>query len=462
MQGHKNDTIAAISTGQGQAAIAVIRLSGPAAISIVEKYFRTPGMKPKSLQAADSHRVLFGLLANNEQVIDEVVVSLFRGPHSYTGEDTIEVSCHGSTFIQQQLLQLFLGTGARLAEPGEFTMRAFLNGRMDLSQAEAVADLIASDSGISHHFAMQQMRGGFSKKIQALRQQLVNFASLIELELDFSEEDVEFADRSQLRILVTDIITNLRQLLKSFETGIVLKNGVPVTIAGKPNAGKSTLLNVLLDDERAIVSDIPGTTRDIIEDETVIGGVRFRFMDTAGLRHTTDVIEKIGVERAMESIRKSAIIIYLFDASVTTLADVEQEIKSLDLPAKGKLVLVANKADSVDQNELKKEFGSGQVIIISAKNQNNISELRSRLLELSGSGEIQRSDTVVTNARHAAALSNALEALQKVGKGLDTNLAGDFLALDIRFALEELGNITGEVTNEDLLTNIFTRFCIGK
>jgi len=323
------DTIVAMATAHGSAAIAVIRISGPLAIDIAGEHFYSKSLQKKNLHQFESHRLYFGLIIKHTQIIDEVLLSVFKAPHSYTGEDSVEISCHGSLFIQQQLLNLYLSSGARMAEPGEFTLRAFLNGKMDLSQAEAVADLIASNSPVSHQVAMQQMRGGFSSNIKVLREHLLNFASLIELELDFSEEDVEFANRDELKKLVRTIQQLLKKLIQSFELGNVIKNGLPVAIVGKPNAGKSTLLNALLEDERAIVSEIPGTTRDTIEDSIVIGGVLFRFIDTAGLRNTIDVVESIGVNRALETIRKSSIIIYLFDVHTLSSGDLLLELEKL-------------------------------------------------------------------------------------------------------------------------------------
>lgn len=464
MKVNTRDTIVALATAHGSAAISIIRLSGPAAVSVVDQYFYTKTLKKKSLADSPANYASFGIIQQQGVIIDEVLVTVFRAPQSYTGQDSVEVSCHGSVFIQQQLLQLFLNAGARMAEPGEFTMRAFLNNKLDLSQAEAVADLIASNSAISHQVAMQQMRGGFSAKIKTLRENLINFASLIELELDFSEEDVEFADRSALKNLISTIIQVLEKLIASFEVGNVIKNGIPVAIVGKPNAGKSTLLNVLLEDDRAIVSDIPGTTRDTIEDELIIDGVLFRFIDTAGLRTTTDVIEQIGVNKALETIRKSAIVIYLFDSHTLSSGDLKLEIDTLsEHIGNSQLVIVANKMDVENYEELKEEFSDfPKTIFISAKEQKNIDELKARLLELFDTRTVDATDTIVTNARHANSLRNAANALKNVSRALDENIAGDLLALDIRYALEELGNITGDVTHEDLLENIFTRFCIGK
>jgi tRNA modification GTPase len=459
-----NDTIVALATAHGSAAIAVIRLSGPKAIEIVETFFYTKHFKKKSLANKATHTAHFGLMMQNDVVIDEVVVTIFKESHSYTGQESVEVSCHGSIFIQQQLLQLFLSKGARMANPGEFTMRAFLNGKLDLSQAEAVADLIASNSALSHQVAMQQMRGGFSSKIKTLRDNLISFASLIELELDFSEEDVEFANRTDLKTLITTITNVIQKLINSFEVGNVIKNGIPVAIVGKPNAGKSTLLNVLLDDDRAIVSEIPGTTRDTIEDEMIIDGVLFRFIDTAGLRTTSDVIEQIGVNKAFEVIKKSAIVIYLFDSHEISSGDLKLEIELLkDYIGTSQLVIVANKIDVEDIKDLKEEFCDyPDIIYISAKEHKNMDALKQKLVNLFDTRTIDATDTIVTNARHANSLKRAQEALLKVSEGISNNIVGDLLALDIRYALDELGLITGSVTNEDLLDSIFTKFCIGK
>jgi tRNA modification GTPase len=458
------DTIVALATAHGSAAIAVIRLSGPAALPIAGTFFYDKNLKKKSLLSYKSHTLHFGVVAKEGQIIDEVLMAVFKSPHSYTGEDSVEVSCHGSLFIQQQLLQLFLNAGARMAEPGEFTLRAFLNGKLDLSQAEAVADLIASNSPVSHQVAMQQMRGGFSSGIKVLREHLLNFASLIELELDFSEEDVEFANRDELKRLVSNIQTLLAKLIQSFELGNVIKNGLPVAIVGKPNAGKSTLLNVLLEDERAIVSEIPGTTRDTIEDSMVIGGVLFRFIDTAGLRSTDDVIESIGVNRALEAMRKSSIIIYLFDVHTLSAGDLKLELEKLQAHiGDSQLLPVGNKLDVENQHDLTAEFADiKDILFISAKHHTNIDELKNQLVALFDARTVNTGEIIVTNARHANALRNAHTALEKVNLGLEQHVASDFLALDIRYALEELGQITGQVTNEDLLENIFSKFCIGK
>ncbi|MBX3165621.1 MAG: tRNA uridine-5-carboxymethylaminomethyl(34) synthesis GTPase MnmE [Bacteroidetes bacterium] len=459
-----NDTIIAPATAHGSAAIAVIRLSGEQVFDLAEQFFYTKRLHKKTLKNKASHTVHFGLLVNKGVIIDEVLITVFKAPHSYTGQNSLEISCHGSPYIQQQILQLFLNAGARMAEQGEFTLRAFLNGKFDLSQAEAVADLIASNSSVSHQMAMQQMRGGFSNKIKTLREQLINFASLIELELDFSEEDVEFANRDELKKLIASINQVIQKLINSFELGNVIKNGIPVTIVGKPNAGKSTLLNVLLEDDKAIVSDIPGTTRDTIEDEITIDGVLFRFIDTAGLRTTSDIIEQMGVNKALDVMKKSAVVMYLFDAHTFGSGDLKKEIELLkEHIGNAQLVIVANKIDTETGSSLQQEFSDfPDIVYISAKEQKNISGLKQKLVSLYDLRAIEASDTIVTNARHAAALRNAAKALENVNTGLQNNVASDFLALDIRYALEELGNITGEVTSDNLLENIFSKFCIGK
>jgi len=459
-----DDTIAALATPYGFGAIAVIRLSGKQAISITENVFYTKKLKHKTLADKASHTAHFGLIAEHGVIIDEVLVTIFKAPHTYTGEEIVEISCHGSIFIQQQLLQIFHKHGARPAQPGEYTLRAFLNGKLDLSQAEAVADLIASNSATSHQVAMQHMRGGFSSKIAILRENLLNFASLIELELDFSEEDVEFADRTDLRKLIHTIQSIIDKLIGSFEVGNVIKNGIPVAIVGKPNAGKSTLLNVLLEDDRAIVSEIPGTTRDTIEDEIIIDGVLFRLIDTAGIRTTTDVIEQIGVNKAFEVIKKSAIVIYLFDTHELSRGDLELEVNIVrEHIGTSQLLVVGNKIDFETLDELKQEFADvPHIQFISAKEHTNIAELKATLVSLFDTRTVNTTDTIVTNSRHVNSLTKAQDALQKVNEGLNTQIQSDFLALDIRYALEALGEITGQVTNDDLLGNIFSKFCIGK
>lgn len=459
-----NDIIVALATAHGSSAIAIIRLSGPEVLNIVEPFIYSKNLKKISLKNKPSHSVNFALIVFQDNIIDEVLITLFKNPNSYTGQDSIEISCHGSPFIQQKLLQLFLSQGARMANAGEFTLRAFLNGKLDLSQAEAVSDLIASNSALSHQFAMQQMRGGFSTKINQLRQNLINFASLIELELDFSEEDVEFANRDDLKKLISTIYSVIEALIQSFELGNVIKNGIPVTIIGKPNAGKSTLLNVLLEEDKAIVSEIAGTTRDLIEDEMIIDGVMFRFIDTAGLRVTSDAVEQIGLNKAFEAIKKSAIVIYLFDAHELTTGDLVLELQKIkEHLISTQVILVANKIDIETLNDLKNEFiDFPEMIFISAKKQSNIHELKNKLLSLFDARTVSATDTIVTNARHASSLTNANLALKKVLEGLHNNIVPDLLALDIRYALNEIGLITGEVSNEDLLNNIFSKFCIGK
>jgi tRNA modification GTPase len=458
-----NDTITALATPHGSGAIAVIRLSGKKSLEIIDRVFFNKDLQPKKVSGEKGYTVHFGLIAEAGIIIDEVLVTIFRNPHSYTGEDSVEISCHGSTYIQQQILQVLLQHGARMANAGEFTLRAFLNGKFDLSQAEAVADLIASNSGLSHQVAMQQMRGGFSNKIKILRDHLVSFASLIELELDFSEEDVEFANRDDLKKLIQSIISIIEKLVHSFEVGNVIKNGIPVAIVGKPNAGKSTLLNVLLEDERAIVSEIPGTTRDTIEDEITIDGVLFRFIDTAGIRTTTDIIEQIGVNKAFEAIKKSAIVIYLFDAHELSAGDLRMEIQLIkEHIGSSQLVVVANKIDVENESDLKKEFSEFDPVYISAKELRNIDVLKNKLVSLFDARTVNTTETIITNARHSDSLKRANSALIKVSKGLDEKIAGDLLAFEIRYALNELGSITGEVSNDDLLDSIFTKFCIGK
>ncbi|MBS1645857.1 MAG: tRNA uridine-5-carboxymethylaminomethyl(34) synthesis GTPase MnmE [Bacteroidetes bacterium] len=461
---NQNDTIIALATPHGTGAIAVIRLSGKNCFTIVEKVFFTKNKKAVNLQSKKSHTLHFGLICVEEIIIDEVLLSVFKNPHSFTGEDSVEISCHGSTFIQQQILQVLTAKGARMAQPGEFTLRGFLNGKFDLSQAEAVADLVHSNSAVSHQVAMQQMRGGFSSKINILREKLIDFAALIELELDFSEEDVAFADRSALKNLIHSIQSILEKLIQSYELGNVIKNGIPVAIVGKPNAGKSTLLNILLQEERAIVSDIPGTTRDIIEDEITIGGVLFRFIDTAGIRDTTDVIEQIGVNKALDAMQKSAIVIYLFDAHELSKQDLIVETEKIKTHiGNSQLLMVCNKIDTENLAELQSEFSDMHPILyISAKNHLYIDDLKNKLVALFDNRAVHVTETVVTNARHADALRKANSSLYRVVEGLNQQVQTDLLAQDIRYALEALGEITGSVTNNDLLAHIFSKFCIGK
>ncbi|MCW3102298.1 MAG: tRNA modification GTPase TrmE [Bacteroidetes bacterium] len=458
------DTIVALATPQGIGAIGVIRLSGPKALEICNAVFGTKSLKKKNLPEAASHTIHFGVIHDGEVVLDEVLASIFKAPNSYTSENTVEISCHGSPFIQQQIIQLFIRNGARMANQGEFTLRAFLNGKLDLSQAEAVADLISSNSATSHQVAMQQMRGGFSNKIKLLRQNLIDFASLIELELDFAEEDVEFADRTDLKNLVSSIQRIVQRLIDSFEVGNVIKNGIPVAIVGKPNAGKSTLLNALLEEERAIVSDIPGTTRDVIEDEINIEGVQFRFIDTAGIRETNDIIESIGVEKTYEQIKLSSIAIYLFDAHEITASELKLIVNDITPHLhNSQLVLVANKIDKEDLDYTKREFSSfPDMLFISAKERTGIDEFKKHMVKLFDNRTVNVTETIVTNARHVEALRHTNSALIKVLEGLNHNVSGDFLAMDIRQALHYLGTITGEISSDDLLANIFSRFCIGK
>jgi tRNA modification GTPase len=452
------DTIVALATAHGKGAIAVIRLSGPEAITIADNLFHG-----KSLAAQDSHTLHFGTIREAGKIIDEVVVSLFKAPHSYTREHVVEISCHGSDYIVEQIVKATLRQGARLAEAGEFTKRAFLNGQLDLAQAEAVADLIASDSHLSHEVAMKQMRGGFSQEIKALRAQLIHFASMIELELDFGEEDVEFADRSALQNLVFNIQRLIRSLLKSFEFGNVIKNGVPVVIVGKPNAGKSTLLNALLNEEKAIVSDVAGTTRDFIEDEINLEGISFRFIDTAGLRETTDKVESIGVERTLKKVEEASLVLYLFDVQATTPEELAAETNALQLPGTKTLLAVANKIDTVTAPDLSPYQAIADTVSISAAKGAGMEALKQKLIGKVKVNQLDTSDqTIVTNLRHYQSLENTNAALDDVLNGLAINISGDLLASDIRRALYSLGEITGEITTDDLLENIFTKFCIGK
>jgi len=451
---NNQDTIIALSTPPGSGAIGVIRLSGPDAIVLTNSVF-----SGKDLEKQASHTLHFGLIKDGGQIVDEVVAGLFVAPKSYTKENVVEISCHGSNYIIQQLINLLISKGARAAKPGEFTLRAFLNGAFDLSQAEAVADLIASNSKASHDVAMQQMRGGFANELKALREQLIHFASMIELELDFAEEDVEFANRDQLRNLVTRINHVLSRLISSFELGNVIKNGVPIVIAGKPNVGKSTLLNALLNEERAIVSDIAGTTRDTIEDELTIGGIVFRFIDTAGIRDTADVIEALGVERTLEKMKQAKLIIYMADAAQST-EEIEEQVRGLTKLEIPYLILL-NKADLLSAHQ-REEFARLQVVFISAKEKLGIEEIKETLLEQVNLHHINTSETLVTNIRHVEALKQTENALQRVLANVDNPVTSDFLAMDIKQALHYLGEITGTVTTDDLLENIFTKFCIGK
>ena len=459
----RKDNICALATASGRGAIAVIRVSGPDAIALCDPLFQSK-KKGKRLLDVESHTVHLGAFMDAQQLIDEVLITVFKGPHSYTGENVVEISCHGSTFIQQQIIQLLIREGCRTAEPGEFTFRAFMNGKMDLSQAEAVADLISSTNEKSHHLALSQMRGGFSNEIQMLRQELIKFASLIELELDFSTEDVEFADRSQLENLLNRLKQVLRRLIDSFALGNVLKNGIPVAIVGAPNVGKSTLLNALLNEERAIVSDIAGTTRDTVEDEIVIEGIGFRFIDTAGIRDTQDTIESIGIEKTFEKIHEAKVVLYLFDAATANLREVEEDVKKLEHITEGKqLIVLANKIDQGDVSQIEQDFASlPNILFISAKQKEKVQSLKQLLTEKVQQGLLSNEDVVVSNSRHYEALSKALENVVQVQEGLDSGISGDLLAMDIRQALFHLGEITGEITTDDLLDSIFRDFCIGK
>ena len=459
--------ICAISTAPGMGAIAVIRVSGEGSIALVD------GLFSGKLREAKSHSAVFGRIIDQGKTLDEVLATVFHGPNSFTGEDTVEIACHGSNFIQQELLRLLLAAGCRMAEAGEFTLRAFLNGKMDLSQAEAVADLISSESAGSHALAMHQMRGGFSKEIADLRERLIHFASLIELELDFAEEDVEFADRHALVELIDEIKLKLRHLIDSFAAGNVIKNGVPVAILGAPNRGKSTLLNVLLNEERAIVSAIAGTTRDTIEDEITIEGLRFRFIDTAGIRVTQDEIEHEGINRALAKGKQAKLGIFLLDANDSEQWNEECSTFLEQLGEDGpQVLLVVNKVDQFQgqwpdlQAQLDRVVNAHQRIsaglLISALNKTNIDALKQTLLDLVALGDLNSSSTIVTNVRHYEALRLANESLSEVLSGLSNGITGDFLAIDIRRALHQLGSITGEITTDDLLGNIFGKFCIGK
>jgi tRNA modification GTPase len=465
------ETIVALASPSGAGAIAVIRISGAAAIVIAEQVFQS--VSGKAISKQKTHTIHLGHIVDEGKVYDQVLLSIFKNPHSYTGEDVIEISCHGSTYIQQQIIQLVLRKGCRMAQAGEFTLRAFLNGKLDLSQAEAVADLISSDNEASHQIAMQQMRGGFSNEIAKLREELLNFASLIELELDFAEEDVEFADRTQLKDLLNRIEFVLKRLIDSFAVGNVIKNGIPVAIVGEPNVGKSTLLNALLNEERAIVSDIAGTTRDTIEDELVIDGIGFRFIDTAGIRETKDVVESIGIKKTFEKIEQAQVVLLLVDGSklsVESLTGVKIEIEKIrnQFPLKP-IVIIINKKDliapemiSTINHQLTTVNGQPTTIYLSAKKKEGIEDLKQQLMSFVNTGALRNNETIVTNTRHYDSLLKALEEIQKVRFGMDTHLSSDLMAIDIKQALYYFGEITGEVTNDELLGNIFANFCIGK
>jgi tRNA modification GTPase len=462
------ETIVALATPSGAGAIAIIRLSGKEAIAIAADVFQS--VTGKDITKQKTHTIHLGHIIDDGKIYDQVLLSIFKGPNSYTGENVVEISCHGSTFIQQQIIQLLLRKGATMAKAGEFTLRAFLNGKLDLSQAEAVADLIASDNEASHQIAMQQMRGGFSNEIAKLREELLNFASLIELELDFAEEDVEFADRTAFHDLVERIEFVLKRLIDSFAVGNVIKNGIPVAIVGEPNVGKSTLLNALLNEERAIVSDIAGTTRDTIEDELVIDGIGFRFIDTAGIRETKDVVESIGIQKTFEKIEQAQVVILLLDAKELQVSGLKFQVEIEKIKNKfplKPLVVIINKVDllsAIEVETIRQQLGTLNLKLetISAKQKTGIDELKNTLLSFVNTGALRNNETIVTNTRHYDSLLKALEEIQKVKWGLDSSISSDLMAIDIRSALFFFGEITGEVTNDELLGNIFANFCIGK
>ena len=463
---HHTDTICAIATAQG-GAIGVIRISGPEAISITAQHFRPIGGAP--LTERKARTAVFGhLIAADGSMLDEVLVTLFRAPHSYTGEDSVEISCHGSSYILQQALRLLIDSGCRLAAPGEYTQRAFLNGKMDLSQAEAVADLIASTSAATHRLALSQLRGGFSKELATLRDKLLHLTSLMELELDFSDhEELEFADRSELSQIADEIERVISRLAHSFNVGNAIKNGVPVAIIGETNVGKSTLLNALVGEERAIVSDIHGTTRDVIEDTINLRGITFRFIDTAGIRQTTDVVESIGIERTYQKMQQASIVLWMIDASVSSEANSEFNIQNSELISDKPLLLLFNKCDQVSPEErtaLEQAYAhiDAPKLFISAKEHLGLDALESHLVEAAALPDISQSDVIVTNARHYEALTHALDAIRRVQGGLAMNLSGDFVSQDLRECIHHLSDIVGEVSTDSVLQNIFKHFCIGK
>ncbi|MFV0330552.1 MAG: tRNA uridine-5-carboxymethylaminomethyl(34) synthesis GTPase MnmE [Dysgonomonas sp.] len=461
----ENTIIAAISTPAGIGGIAIIRLSGKGCIELVDNIFKSP--KGSKLTDAKAYTVHFGSIIKDDTALDDVLISVFRSPHSFTGEDIVEISCHGSVYIQQNILQLLISVGASLAQPGEFTQRAFLNGKMDLSQAESVADLIASSSAATHRLAMNQMRGGFSNKLVELRTELLNFTSLIELELDFSEEDVEFANREHLKDAAHQIELHIKKLADSFSLGNAVKNGIPVAIIGETNAGKSTLLNFLLHEDKAIVSDIHGTTRDVIEDTINIQGLTFRLIDTAGIRDTVDVIESIGIERTFKKIEQANIVLWIVDAE-TSNEHIEQLAKKiLPLAEDKKLILVYNKVDiiSAERKAEKEKLLSDKIserIFISAKYEQGTNILEDLLIQAASIPKISEQDVIVSNVRHYEALQKALIAIQRVTEGLDLKISGDFLSQDIRECMYYLGEITGQISTDEILGNIFSKFCIGK
>lgn len=451
------DTICALSTANGMGAIAVVRVSGPRALAIVNTVFS------KNIADAASHTAHFGVLKDGEQIIDEVLLTVFHQNRSFTGEETVEISCHGSVFIQQAVLQVLLKNGCRMAEAGEFTMRAYMNGKFDLAQAEAIADLIASRSAAAHRMALTQMRGGVSKQLADLRQQLIDFVALIELELDFGEEDVEFADRTRLKLLIAEIAQVIDKLRNSFHLGNAIKNGIPVAIVGAPNVGKSTLLNALLNEEKAIVSDIPGTTRDFIEDEIIINGVSYRFVDTAGLRETTDIVENLGIERSFKKAGEASVVLYLLDERNAKAEETLNELnafKNSYIQAQQEFIVVVNKLDLTDHSfDFLADFNP---IFISAKSQTNLDVLMDRISQVAAQFSDQQNDVLISNARHFDALNRAYEDLMRVNEGMDSQLPTDLIAMDIRQVIGHIGSITGAVDVEEVLGSIFSKFCIGK
>ena len=461
----QNDSIIALATPSGIGAISVIRISGEDAINIVSKKFNS--INGKELKNQKTHTIHLGHIIENNRIIDEVLVSVFKNPSSYTGENIVEISCHGSSYIQQEIIQLFLKNGCRMADNGEFTMRAFLNGKMDLSQAEAVADVIASNSSASHQLAIQQMRGGITNELKDLRAKLLDFAALIELELDFSGENVEFADRTKFKELVATISSVLKKLIDSFSFGNAMKNGIPVAIIGEPNVGKSTLLNSLFNEEKAIVSEIAGTTRDAIEDELIIEGVAFRFIDTAGIRQTNDIIESIGIRKTFEKAENAQLLIFLIDSNkfVGSKSFFLEEIETIKnrFPNK-RLLLIANKIDSLPEKQRKEITASVKdILLLSAKEKIGITTLLKELTSLVNKGALSNNETIVTNSRHFEALNNALNAINSVQEGIDLEISTDLFSIDIRECLRHLGNITGEYdVDKDILGHIFSNFCIGK
>ena len=461
---HQQDTIIALATPSGAGAIGVLRISGSLAISITESLFKS--IHNKNLIKQPTHSIHLGHIFDGDTLLDEVLVSLFKNPKSYTGEDVVEISCHGSHYIQTKILQLFIRKGCRTANPGEFTLRAFVNGKMDLSQAEAVADLIASDSEAAHQIAINQMRGGFSSEIKALRAELLDFASLIELELDFSEEDVAFADQAKFKILLERIVKVLKYLMDSFSTGNAIKNGVPISIVGAPNVGKSTLLNTLFNEDKAIVSSIAGTTRDTVEDELIIEGIKFRFIDTAGIRQTDDTVESIGIKKTYTKMAQSLVILHLLDASALTEHNSVAILKAIQVNIEMypniKSIVVLNKIDLVNSVDVLALISKFEPLGLSAKTGAGVEKLKKKLLAMVQTGKLHNNDTIINNARHYDALEKALQSILSVQTGLESNLSGDLLAVDLREAIYHFGRITGEISTDDLLGNIFANFCIGK